>query len=469
MERINLLFSCPLKKGKCFFAYLLCLVVLSGFSQTIEVKTQDFNETNGLSIYANFIHKDSRDIIWIGTQFGLYRFDGQDFAHFDEKDGLPFRQIMEIFEDTEGWFWLHKTCIGKPNCQRDLAFFHPLTKEVLTFEERFGGKVSIQPSQIQRIAKDSSKIYFTADKKLLIWSKEGGIREKSIKGSKNSPTLWTKVDDAILGAIDFDIINRSEYFAKDIQYLAIDTNGHIHQQFQLPSEIQLIDVSRFRVNCFEFEKFRVKNLEIGITPDGNILIDTLDFSLPCCPTTEDYADFDQNLFIDKKGQLFHSDLGRIKNTERIYPKDLSFSKSFLLLKKIWVKERAKPNFFQHFKGQPRHHYFDQQTKTVWLALPTGIKTIEYKPQIISHLRASNQDKPLAVSTNIISEHELVLSFQKEWFYYNTQLLRLNKASQLLESDTHHSIKAVARSVGFKDVTYFSRQFKKQFGKLPSDV
>ncbi len=108
------------------------------FAQEISVTTQIFNEDNGLSRYANFIHKDSRDQIWIGIQFGLYGYDGQEFTHFDEKNGLPFRQIMEIYEDADGWFWLYQSCFTKPNCERDLIFFHPLSQEVMTFEERFG-------------------------------------------------------------------------------------------------------------------------------------------------------------------------------------------------------------------------------------------------------------------------------------------------------------------------------------------
>ena len=50
-----------------------------------------------------------------------------------------------------------------------------------------------------------------------------------------------------------------------------------------------------------------------------------------------------------------------------------------------------------------------------------------------------------------------------------KILRLNKAYQLLESSPNTSIKKVAFDVGFKDVVYFSRQFKQYFGKLPSEV
>ena len=46
-------------------------------------------------------------------------------------------------------------------------------------------------------------------------------------------------------------------------------------------------------------------------------------------------------------------------------------------------------------------------------------------------------------------------------------LRLTKARTLLEEGEYMSVKAVSISVGFKDVKYFSIQFKKEFGRLPS--
>lgn len=48
-----------------------------------------------------------------------------------------------------------------------------------------------------------------------------------------------------------------------------------------------------------------------------------------------------------------------------------------------------------------------------------------------------------------------------------QEARMLEARQLLENQSKSSIKAVSFSVGIRDVKYFSQQFKKRFGKLPS--
>lgn len=48
-------------------------------------------------------------------------------------------------------------------------------------------------------------------------------------------------------------------------------------------------------------------------------------------------------------------------------------------------------------------------------------------------------------------------------------VRFQMARQMLETRSKNSVKQVAAAIGMKDFEYFSRQFKKRFGKLPSDV
>jgi transcriptional regulator GlxA family with amidase domain len=45
--------------------------------------------------------------------------------------------------------------------------------------------------------------------------------------------------------------------------------------------------------------------------------------------------------------------------------------------------------------------------------------------------------------------------------------RFRRARKLLEERRHPTVKAVALSVGFKQVKNFSQQYKKRYGRLPS--
>ena len=48
-------------------------------------------------------------------------------------------------------------------------------------------------------------------------------------------------------------------------------------------------------------------------------------------------------------------------------------------------------------------------------------------------------------------------------------IRFQKAYEYLQHKTYPTITDTAHAVGFKDAEYFSRQFKKYFGQLPSEV
>ena len=72
-----------------------------------------------------------------------------------------------------------------------------------------------------------------------------------------------------------------------------------------------------------------------------------------------------------------------------------------------------------------------------------------------------------------------MAMSRRQFYYEVKKLtgltpnqymleiRFAQARSLLEAGDYRSVKSVIYSVGFKDTAYFSRQFKKRYGKLPS--
>ena len=68
---------------------------------------KEFNVDNGLpSNTVRCVFKDSKGLIWIGTQSGLVRYDGKNFFVFDESTGLVANEVMSIAEDGFGNLWL---------------------------------------------------------------------------------------------------------------------------------------------------------------------------------------------------------------------------------------------------------------------------------------------------------------------------------------------------------------------------
>ena len=398
------------------------LIVNTAFNQTITVDTHLYDEENGLSRYANYIHKDNRGIIWVGTQYGLYRFDGLGFTVFNENAGLPFRQIMEIYEDTDGWLWLYKSCLYKPLCQKDLAFFHPLTQEVQTFEQRFGKQLSVQPDEIVSIAQDSLNIYFTADHKFITWSSEKGIQERPIKGLTKTPELLNKVNEQVFGAFYVEGESQAERFniSKGIKYIAFDIDGNLNKPAKL-IDIEGVTVDRLRKICqhaFQFKELRFRNHELLINDEGTLTINRLHKEMPYTSIQEMYLD--GQVYIDEQGRIFYAGLGVISKAEEIYSnKNKGENTQQRLGVFAWVKDREnnspRDSLFRKIiiNRSQRHQFFDHETQVAWVARARGVKTFHYKRE---QFDAAMDSWPSQLATGIISldKDQVLMSTLKDW-------------------------------------------------------
>ncbi|MFK7937316.1 MAG: ATP-binding protein [Saprospiraceae bacterium] len=85
------------------------------------------------------IHKDSRNFIWLGTRYGLNRYDGFNFEWFSkEKNGLAANQTQLILEDSEGWLWLFEMENWEKQIEvKSLSFINIHTFEIQSLAERF--------------------------------------------------------------------------------------------------------------------------------------------------------------------------------------------------------------------------------------------------------------------------------------------------------------------------------------------
>jgi len=64
------------------------------------------NDVDGLisnSVYT--IYQDDSDILWLGTDAGVSRYDGNKFINFTTSDGLPDDKVTAICQDTDGIMW----------------------------------------------------------------------------------------------------------------------------------------------------------------------------------------------------------------------------------------------------------------------------------------------------------------------------------------------------------------------------
>lgn len=101
-------------KSKLFIILLSFSIV--SFSQTIPCKNITIND--GLpSNNIKCIFKDSRGILWIGTEDGLCSYNGKDYKIFNQNNGLKYNNVWAITEDNDHnlWFSFYGDGIAKYN------------------------------------------------------------------------------------------------------------------------------------------------------------------------------------------------------------------------------------------------------------------------------------------------------------------------------------------------------------------
>ena len=156
---------------KQLLTYIFCLFCLSvsGASSGIpDMKFRRMDARDGLSnSQVNYLFQDSRGFIWIGTSYGLNRYDGYRFRTYysDPNDSTTLRSnyVDQIWEDSDGKLWLKQ---GMNYC-----VFDPVTEKVnrnpTTILSRWGIK-----GGIDRFYIDSQKRFWvkTYDEGLYCYS-----------------------------------------------------------------------------------------------------------------------------------------------------------------------------------------------------------------------------------------------------------------------------------------------------------
>jgi ligand-binding sensor domain-containing protein len=99
------------------------------------------------------ITQDKEGFLWFATETGLSRFDGTHFKNFNQDDGLPDNEIIQLFADSKGRVWLspfrkticyyYKGAIHNSENDSLLSRLH-LPENVLRFAEDTEGDILLQ-------------------------------------------------------------------------------------------------------------------------------------------------------------------------------------------------------------------------------------------------------------------------------------------------------------------------------------
>ena len=91
----------------------LIMMALTAVAETPQIKFQRLDTRDGLSnSQVNCILKDSKGFVWLGTKYGLSRYDGYRFRvfHSSTKDTVSLLNdhVDNVYEDIDGYLWVQQ-------------------------------------------------------------------------------------------------------------------------------------------------------------------------------------------------------------------------------------------------------------------------------------------------------------------------------------------------------------------------
>ncbi|MFK7968950.1 MAG: two-component regulator propeller domain-containing protein, partial [Bacteroidia bacterium] len=129
---------------------LLFMIVISGLfasviAQDSRLNIQRFGIKDGLSNEnITAFYQDQKGFIWLGTSFGINRYDGNAMTSFtSDNSTLCHNYILAISEDDLGYIWFMCGDFGRND--RCYTILNPEGDQFLSLEEYFGDSIPFNP------------------------------------------------------------------------------------------------------------------------------------------------------------------------------------------------------------------------------------------------------------------------------------------------------------------------------------
>ncbi len=179
----------------------LYLLIIAGLSAQVNAQVYPFRNysiEDGLSeATVNAIAQGSEGYIWIGTEYGLNKFDGLEFENYFEIHGLQSNKVFALYEDKSNRLWIG-TAQGLNYMEADSIYY---SKEYSLLD---GMKIvdiyNDKNDDLWFATTNNGAWFFDADNGLTQYSKAQGFKSSQVnKIAETSDVLWFATNNGLTG------------------------------------------------------------------------------------------------------------------------------------------------------------------------------------------------------------------------------------------------------------------------------
>lgn len=180
---------------KIFTVFSLYSASTYNYNEDYTIGLKHFNVEDGLVSKQVFCGiQDSRGFIWLGTDRGLQRFDGEKFQLFTkERNGLQSNHVISLSEDQDGYLWI--VYYDREELKHKVDIFNLKDYSIQSMTERFKEKLPFDPQAVGKIVSNEAKeliihtYHVNKTIKVYHYSVNSGFKELNLTIYRNNGVL----------------------------------------------------------------------------------------------------------------------------------------------------------------------------------------------------------------------------------------------------------------------------------------
>jgi len=148
----------------------LALALLSGLAAAQHLPLQSYGQADGLgNLSVSALAQDAAGYLWIGTENGVYRFNGTGFRHYGQEQGLQNNFVSGLFDSPSSGMW-----VATFN-----SVFHVEGDRMVPV--RFEGRpIAVRPGQVLAESADNRILLVAGGRLLAAAPRAGGIDVRAV-------------------------------------------------------------------------------------------------------------------------------------------------------------------------------------------------------------------------------------------------------------------------------------------------